>query len=54
MTVAKGPDGSLSFSTNGKNYFELNPRNNQMHARFWEDFAPPARAPDATAVFAKR
>jgi hypothetical protein len=54
VTVAEGPDGSLSFSTNGKNYFELNPRNNQMHARFWEDFAPPARAPDATAVFAKR
>jgi hypothetical protein len=54
VTVAKGPDGSLSFSTNGKNYFELNPRNNQFNARFWEDFAPPARAPDATAVFVKR
>jgi hypothetical protein len=54
VTVAKGPDGSLSFSTNRKNYFELNPRNNQFHARFWEDFAPPARAPDATAVFVKR
>ena len=54
VTVAKGPDGSLSFSTNGKNYFELNPRNNQFNARFWEDFAPPARAPDATAVFIRR
>jgi hypothetical protein len=54
VTVAKGPDGSLSFSTNGKNYFELNPRNNQFNARFWEDFAPPARAPDATAVFVRR
>jgi hypothetical protein len=54
VTVAKGPDGSLSFSTNSKNYFELNPRNNQFNARFWEDFAPPARAPDATAVFVKR
>ncbi|MGD9920754.1 MAG: hypothetical protein AB7V13_04800 [Pseudorhodoplanes sp.] len=54
VTVAKGPDGSLSFSTNGKNYFELNPRSNQFNARFWEDFAPPARAPDATAVFVRK
>lgn len=44
-----GPDGSMSFSTDGKNYFEfMSTEPGVFKGRFWVDSAPPARAPDAT------
>jgi hypothetical protein len=44
-----GPDGSLSFSTEGNNYFEfMSPEPGVFKGRFWVDSTGGARAPDAT------
>lgn len=55
VTIAKGVGGDLTFTTDRKNYFELNASNPvQFSGRFWVDFKPPARSPDATIVFVRR
>lgn len=50
-----GPDGSFSFSTDGKNSFEFKSDDpTRIRGRFWTDFRPPARAPDATVVLTRK
>ena len=46
-----GPDGSLSFSTEGNNLFEFSsPEPGVFKGRFWVDSSPPARDPAATVT----
>lgn len=56
MNVRRGVGGDLNFSVDGKNYFEFNPGGDptRLPARFWVDFRPPVRSPDATIVFGRR
>ena len=56
VTVRKGVGGSLDFTSDSKNYFEFNPGGDptRINARFWVDFKPPARSPDATATFVRK
>lgn len=53
-TYTVGVDGSISFSTNGKNYFEFTQSGNQMRGRFWHQFSGPARAPDAQIAMIRK
>ncbi|AVO47107.1 hypothetical protein [Phreatobacter cathodiphilus] len=56
VNVRRDAGASLSFSTDRKNYFEFNPGGDpvRLPARFWVNFQPPARSPDATIVFGRR
>lgn len=55
VKIVKGVGGDLTFSFNGKDYFEMNVVNpTRINARFWVDNTPPARSPDATAVFVRK
>ncbi|ABD04764.1 hypothetical protein RPB_0052 [Rhodopseudomonas palustris HaA2] len=55
VKLQKVPGGDLTFSVNGKDYFEMNIVNStRINGRFWTDMTPPARSPDATAVFVRK
>jgi hypothetical protein len=55
VKLAKSVGGDLTFSQNGKDYFEMNIVDpTKINGRFWVDMKPPARSPDATAVFLRK
>lgn len=55
VTIEKGVVGDLTFTSDRTNYFELNANDPvRFTGRFWVDFKPPARSPDATIVFVRK
>jgi len=55
VTIQKGVGGDLTFTSDRKNYFEFNASDPvRFSGRFWVDFKPPARSPDATIVFVRK
>jgi len=55
VKVQKGVGGDLTFSVNGKDYFETNILDpTRINGRFWVDMKPPARSPDAMALFVRK
>lgn len=54
VKVEKGVGGDLTFFI-GKSYFEMNILDpTKINGRFWVDMKPPARSPDATALFVRK
>ena len=55
VKLEKGLGGNLTFSFNGKDYFEMNIVNSpRISGQFWTDTKPPARSPDAVATFVRK